>query len=414
MSNLNNENIFSIKQITLLIKSKLETEEFINISVGGEVSNYSVSQSGHLFFNLKEFYLESNEQYLLKAVMWKNSLKNLKFPLKDGDKVICKGRLNLYTPAGEYRLIVDSIQLSGEGEFWKKFLELKEKLMKEGLFDISRKKQIPKYPQSIGIITSETGAALQDIINTIKSRANHIDILVFPVLVQGDAASLMISNAINYANEKHGKELDLIILARGGGSIEDLWPFNEEIVARAIANSKIPIISGVGHETDYTIADFVADLRAPTPTGAAAIVTQGSLNAIEYIAKSKERLTNNINRIFNYYFEKVSTSAFKKRGSSILQSKLDNYKIRTEYGISKLFSSFDKIYTNTRQRFIISSKLLKSLSPLNILSKGYSITKKTDGSIVKSSKDVHKDDLIETILFEGKIISNVKITEEKK
>ncbi len=408
MTNLEKDTIFSVKEITIKIKEKLECEEFYSISVSGEVSNCSVSQSGHFFFNLKEINKENNEQYLLKAVIWKNSLKYINIPIKEGDKLICKGRINLYSPAGEYRLIVDSIQISGEGEFWKKFLELKQQLMKEGLFEAERKKQIPKYPQKIGIITSETGAALQDIINTIKTRAPHIDIFVFPVLVQGETASKMISSAIKYANDKYCSAIDLIILARGGGSIEDLWPFNEEVVARAIADSKIPIITGIGHETDYTIADFVADFRAPTPTGAAAIVSQGTLNAREFILKSKERLKNNIERILSFYLDKISTSAFKRRFSNLLESKLNNYRMRTDFNISKLFTSFSSIYSDSKQRLINFCKLLKTLSPLEILSKGYSITKKSDGTIVKSSNEVELNENIETILSKGKIISVIK------
>lgn len=411
MSNIDNNNVYSVKEITLRIKLKLESEEFSNIAVSGEVSNCSTSQSGHLFFNLKEINPQTNEQYLLKAVIWKNSLKYLKMNLKDGDKVICKGRINLYAPAGEYRLIIDSIELSGEGEFWKKFLELKEKLIKEGLFEQARKKPIPKYPQKVGIITSETGAALQDILNTIKSRANNIDIYVFPVLVQGEGAAEMIKNAIKYANENYSGLLDIIILARGGGSIEDLWPFNEEVVARAIAKSSIPIISGVGHETDFTIADFVSDFRAPTPTGAATIVCQGYLNAKEILSKSKQRLQNNIVRILSYYSDKISIEPLKKRLLLILQNKIDNYKIRVDFNISKLTSSFNSTFSNNKQRLNSATKLIQNLSPLNILSKGYSITKKLDGTVIKNSNEVSNDELIETILYKGKIVSNVK---EKK
>ncbi len=407
MENTLNENILSVKEFTLKIKEKIESEEFTNVSISGEVSNCSFSQTGHFFFNLKEVNKENNEQYLLKAIIWKYVYKNINLPLKEGDKVICKGRLNLYTPSGEYRLIVESVRLSGEGEFWKKFLELKEKLDKEGLFESSRKKPIPKYPEKIGIITSETGAALQDIINTIKNRAPMIDIYLFPALVQGDNAAKMISNAIRFASIKFNKILDLIILARGGGTIEDLWPFNEEIVARAIAECKIPLITGIGHETDYTIADFVSDYRAPTPTGAAAIICNGYLNAKEYIARIDERLSNNIRKMVNYYYEIASTNKFQKRGSIILQSKLDNFKIRLDYDISHLYNFLNSEYTNSKLRLINATKLLQNLSPTTILSKGYSITRKLDGTVIKSYRDINIDDTIESIIFEGKIVSKV-------
>jgi len=400
--------VLSVKEITLKIKLKLESEEFSNISVSGEVSNCSMSQSGHLFFNLKETNKENNDTYLLKAVIWKSSFKYLKNQIKDGDKVICKGRINLYVQGGEYRLIVDSIELSGEGEFWKRFLQLKEKLEKEGLFESIRKKPIPKYPQKIGIITSENAAALQDIFNTIKSRAANIDIYLFPVLVQGETAADMIKNAIKLANEKYTGILDLIILARGGGSIEDLWPFNEEVVARAIAESKIPIISGIGHETDFTIADLVADYRAPTPTGAAAIVCQGYLNAKEFIAKSEARLKNNIFRILSYYTEKISLSQFEKRCKLILTNRLDNIKMRIDFDISKIISSFNSRFSDFKQRLLSSTKLLQNLSVQTILSKGYSITRKIDGTLIKNSKDLSDDEKIETILSKGRLISLVK------
>lgn len=408
MADLQESKVLSVKEITLKIKSKLETEEFSNISVSGEVSNCSMSQSGHLFFNLKEINKENNDTYLLKAIIWKSSIKYLKNQIKDGDKVLCKGRINLYSQGGEYRLIVDSVELSGEGEFWKRFLQLKEKLMKEGLFESIRKKPIPKYPQKIGIITSENAAALQDIFNTIKSRAPNIDIYVFPVLVQGETAADMIKMAIKFANEIYSNILDLIILARGGGSIEDLWPFNEEVVARAIAESKIPIISGIGHETDFTIADLVSDYRAPTPTGAAAIVCQGFLSAKEFISKSEERLKNNILRILTYYSEKVSLQQFEKRCNLILQNRLDSFKMRIDFDISKLLSSFNSKFSDFKQRLISTTKLLQNLSPLTILSKGYSITRKIDGSLIKNSKDISNDEKIETILSKGRLVSLVK------
>ncbi|MFN3411371.1 MAG: exodeoxyribonuclease VII large subunit [Exilispira sp.] len=402
------QSIYSVKEITLKIKTQLESDEFSNISISGEVSNYSTSQSGHLFFNLKEVNQETSEQYILKAVIWKYIAKNLKNPIQDGDKVICKGRISLYPPSGEYRFVVDSIKLSGEGEFFKKFLELKEKLFKEGLFDPEKKKHIPEYPATVGIITSESGAALQDILNTIKSRAKHIDIIVFPVLVQGEMAAKMICLAIKYANQKFKNIIDVLILARGGGSIEDLWPFNEEIVARTIFDSDIPIISGIGHETDYTIADFVADYRAPTPTGAATIVSQGAINAIEFISKSKLRLTNNIKRIFNFNFERVFTNNFRKRASLILHSKLDNYNMRVDFIFSKLSNIFNTIYLNSKQRLVTSTKLLENLSPEKILSKGYSITRKADGNVIIDANNILKDEEIETILYRGKILSRVE------
>ena len=410
--NINDQNIIepdiiTVKELTLKIKSILESSEFFDLNVSGEISNCSFSQSGHFYFNLKEVGVESSDQYILKGIIWNSNFNRLKLNIKDGDKVICHGKLSLYPPSGEYRLIVDNVSLSGEGLFWKRFMELKDKLFREGLFEAQRKKPIPEYPCAIGIITSEKGAALHDIINTIKTRAGYIDLYIFPVLVQGDQAASMIASAIQFANKNYSQALDVLILARGGGSLEDLWPFNEEIVARAIADSKIPIISGVGHETDFTIADFVADFRAPTPTGAATIVTQGGMNAKNAVINSRNRLLSDMARVLSRYKERVSLTFFQKRAINIIQSKIDNKKITLDNFLNRLQRQSISLFKDRKSRLESVTRLLNTLSVENILKKGYSITLSEDGKIISDINKIFLHQNVRTIISNGYFESTI-------
>ncbi len=262
----------TVSELTDRIKETLE-EEFSGIKVEGEISRLIVAGSGHMYFTLKD------EKAVIKGVMWKGKRKLVKFTPKDGDQVVCRGRLSLYAPKGEYQIVVDSMEPQGLGALQLAYEELKAKLEKEGLFDEARKRELPFIPWNVGIVTSPTGAVLRDIVRTIKRRFPGIGMTLAPVRVQGKGAEIEIAQAIADMNE-HGK-MDVIIVGRGGGSLEDLWAFNEEVVARAIYASKIPVVSAVGHETDFTIADFVADRRASTPTAAAEIVTV-ERDALEY------------------------------------------------------------------------------------------------------------------------------------
>ena len=294
--------IFSVYELTLYIKNKLETDNKLNnILVRGEVSNLVHSSSGHIYFSLKD------EKSQIRCILFRNS-NNLKFKLEHGLKIIVKGKINLYEIKGEYSLIIDEIQPDGLGALHLAFLQLKRKLEEEGLFKKEYKKPIPKFPRNIAIITSETGSVIKDVINITKRRYPLVSLKIIPTLVQGEEAARSIVNSIVRANTL---EIDLIILARGGGSLEDLWPFNEEIVARAIFNSKIPIVSAIGHETDFTISDFTADLRAPTPSSAIEILLPDVEEIKKFINMLNKRSINSIINILN--IQKTELNQIKNR-----------------------------------------------------------------------------------------------------
>ncbi len=261
--NNDEKRIYTVSEITRNIRVVLE-ESFSRVWVEGEVSNYTFHSSGHMYFSIRD------NKATLQCAMFRRANKNLKFKLKDGMKVICFGSISVYEIRGNYQLIVEEVEPKGIGALQLQFEQLKEKLRKEGLFDEGHKVPVPYLPIRIGIVTSPTGAAIHDILNVSRRRFSNIEIIINPVKVQGEGAKDEIANAINEFNKL--KNIDVMIIGRGGGSLEDLWPFNEEVVARAIYNSEIPIISAVGHEIDYTISDFVADKRAPTPSAAAELV----------------------------------------------------------------------------------------------------------------------------------------------
>lgn len=273
--------VFSVKEINRLVRELLE-QSFPSFWITGEISNFISASSGHWYFSLKD------EEAQVRCTMFKNKNMAAEWIPKNGEKIEAKCLIGLYEARGEYQLNIEQIRHAGAGLLSEAFNQLKEKLLKEGLFEVSRKKSIPQFPRSIGVITSPTGAAIEDILITLKRRSPHIPIIIYPSLVQGKEAPPAIVRAIETANTR--EECDVLILARGGGSIEDLWAFNEEIVARAIVASKIPTITGVGHETDSTIADFVSDLRAPTPTGAAELVTSHTFELIKTIQVYKNQL----------------------------------------------------------------------------------------------------------------------------
>src|SRR4030067_3150139 len=258
--------ILTVSELTQEIKDILE-DKFPDVWVEGEISNLRIPPSGHIYFTLKDDFSQ------IRVVLFKNQARSLRFSPEDGLHVICRGRGSLYEKRGEYQLILEEMEPKGIGALQLAFLQVKERLEKEGFFDPARKRQIPMVPQTIGIVTSPTGAVIRDMLQIIDRRFENVHILLYPVRVQGEGASLEIARAIEYFNDR--MNVDVIIVGRGGGSLEDLWAFNEEGVARAIYHSRIPIISAVGHETDYTISDFVADLRAPTPSAAAALGVKG-------------------------------------------------------------------------------------------------------------------------------------------
>src|SRR5574344_537999 len=278
----------TVGAITKYLKFKFDTDEHLkHVFIKGEISNFKAHSTGHFYFSIKD------ETSKINAIMFNTNAKNITFKPMDGTKVLISGRISVYEATGNYQIYVDEMLEDGVGNLYIAFEKLKKELSKEGLFDLEHKRKIPKIPNKIGVVTAPTGAAVKDIISTIKRRYPICEILLFPSLVQGELAATDIVKKINLANNY---DIDVLIVGRGGGSIEDLWPFNEEIVARAIYNSRVPVISAVGHEIDYTIADFVADLRAPTPTGAAEMAVPNINDVNKYMKELEIRLNESINK----------------------------------------------------------------------------------------------------------------------
>jgi len=367
--------IYTVSQLTSSIKIVLE-DSFQNIWIEGEISNFK-AVSGHFYFTLKDDKSE------LKCVFFKSSNEKIKFEIKGGMQVLCRGKISIYEQRGAYQLYVAGMEPKGVGALQLAFEQLKEKLFKEGLFEEVHKKPIPLIPERIGIVTSTTGAAIRDILHVLNKRFSNTGIIINPVRVQGDGAKEEIAFAIEEFNAL--KNVDVMIIARGGGSLEDLWAFNEEIVARAIYNSKIPVISAVGHEIDWTISDFVADMRAPTPSVAAEIV----------IAKKSE-LSDKLDEIEKKIrdFPMDIVMEYEQRLDEIE----DNMELRFNHYIELKDGEFKLL-----------SEKLQILSPVGILDRGYSISfKLPDRKIVKNNKDIKKGDLVETKVSKGSFTSKVE------
>ncbi len=395
--------VYTVTQITQKIKLILDTN-FPGVWVEGEVSNFRQPTSGHIYFTLKDNFSQ------LRAVIFKNINMGLRFELRDGLSVICFGKVSVYQRDGLYQLYVERIEPKGIGALQLAFQQLKERLAKEGLFDLAHKRPIPFLPKRIGIITSPTGAVIRDMLNIIDRRFKDVEIIINPVRVQGEGAAEDIAQAIKELNLLG--DIDTIILARGGGSLEDLWEFNEEIVARAIYNSKIPIISAVGHEIDWTISDFVADLRAPTPSVAAEMVLPKKEDLAGRIDQFLIRLKNTLlNKIT---FLRRHLNALKE--SYYLQAPKDlilQYQQRVDDLIRRLTTQI--VYNLELQGSDLKSKIgkLEALSPLNILSRGYSITLKLPKRlIIKDVKVLKEADKVETKLWKGSFISKVESVSE--
>ena len=408
----------SITEVNELVKSILESEPLLNdIYVKGEISNIKYHSRGHIYFSLKD------ENSKINAVFF-NATGKLLFDPKDGDSVLVRGRINVYPVSGSYQIVVSEIKLDGIGNLYVLFEELKKKLASEGLFDKEHKKKIPRFPEKIGVITAKEGAAVRDIITTINRRYPLCEIYLFPSLVQGEGAKENIVKMIKKANET---DMDVIILGRGGGSIEDLWAFNEEVVAREIYNSKIPIISAVGHEIDYTIADFVADLRAPTPTAAAELAVKNIEDIENYLSDAITRMNTALSNKVDYYEEKINkykSNYIINNPMKLFESKENRLNIIKEklVNISSIFDIKENEIEYIKERMLSAYKnnILKSsnllektklkldlINPNNILNKGYSIVKK-DNKIIKSIKDIKIKDNINIVLSDGSILSEVK------
>ena len=416
---MNNEYI-TISELTRYIKGIIDNNEFLNkVYIKGEISNFKNHTRGHYYFTLKD------EKSRVNAVMFASSVKNIKFMPNDGMKVLVTGRISVYEATGGYQIYVDDMVEDGVGNLYVAFEQLKEKLGKEGLFDVAHKKKIRKVPRKIGIITASTGAAIKDILTTIKRRFPVCETILFPSLVQGEKAKEDIVRNIELANTY---DLDTLIVGRGGGSIEDLWPFNEEIVARAIYNSKIPVISAVGHEIDYTIADFVADLRAPTPTAAAELAVPDITTILSYLDTAKVRSSNAISNLCDskrMLLNKLEYSYILKRPMAIYEAKeqkLDNLIDNLRNAINKkieikkvklfeltnsyVFYNPDIVLGVKRNNLENVIHKLEILNPLNTLKRGYTITRFND-KIITNASIVKKDDIITVEFVDGVVKSKI-------
>lgn len=397
---MNSPIILTVTQLNSYAKSIIEQDNNLNnVFVVGEISNYiDHYRSGHLYMSIKD------NNSVISAVMFSSNASRLKFRPENGMSVIIRGRVSIYERDGRYQLYIDDMQPDGVGALALAFEQMKEKLSKAGLFDSEHKLSIPKAPEKIGVISSPTGAAIQDVLNVLNRRYPLAQIVFAEVQVQGDSAAPTIIDAINKFNITY---VDVIIIARGGGSVEDLWPFNDEKLAYAIYNSQIPIISGVGHETDFTICDFVADLRAPTPSAAAELAVPDIREQRYYVLALKNTLDNAMENIIKdkkFNLEQVTNSSVLKNPKIIIE----NNELYLDALISKINIYFKDIYSKYSADYAMLCSKLDSLSPLKVLARGYSITK-LDDNIIVNSNTLSVGDSISIQFAEGN--AKAKITE---
>lgn len=381
----------TVSQINGYIKKILDSNIILNnVWVKGEISNCKLHYSGHMYLTLKD------EGSVLKAVMFKSANRNLAFKPEDGMKVLARGRVSAYEAGGVYQLYIEEMTVDGVGALYVAYEQLKNKLAAEGLFDENLKKPIPQYPEKIGVVTATTGAAIRDIINVITRRFPYAEIIIYPSLVQGPTASGNIVEGIEYFN-KHNL-VDTLIVGRGGGSIEDLWAFNEENVARAIFNSRIPVISAVGHETDFTIADFVADMRAPTPSAAAEISVPSQIELSSRLNMIKNRMAESIkNRIDR---NRTVLDRMKLKNP---QEKIDDYSIKLDNEIKQLANVFKIQLMEKRKQLGNECAKLSAMSPLAVMARGYAIPFNEQGEVMRSAKDFEKDKKFDLYVADGTV-----------
>ena len=418
---MNNDKYLSVTALTKYLKYKFDVDEHLKtVYLKGEISNFKSHTTGHFYFSIKD------ENSKINAIMFSANAKKIVFTPIDGMKVLVRGRITIYEATGNYQIYIDEMLEDGVGNLYIAFEQLKEKLSKEGLFDSRFKKKIPKIPSRVGVVTAQTGAAIKDILSTIKRRYPICEVILFPSLVQGEAAASDIVKNIRMAENY---DLDVLIVGRGGGSIEDLWPFNEEIVARAIFESSIPIISAVGHEIDYTIADFVADLRAPTPTGAAELAVPNLVDLKKHIGQLKIRLNENVLKVINYqklYLDSLKNSFViknplimydnKKQKLDSIIEKLNNIlKIKMDKNIDKLnflknsyiLKNSDLLYKSKRDDLDNIIEKLELINPLKVLKRGYSVVYKDD-FIINSVDNLNKSDKLKIKLSDGNVITKIE------
>ncbi len=439
--------VYTVSQLNREVKELLNLH-FLNVLVEGEISNLSTPSSGHIYFSLKD------PKSQIRCAMFRSQQRNLGFVPENGLQVLVKAQVSLYEPRGDFQLIVQAMEQAGDGALRRAFEALKKKLAAEGLFDSESKQQVPYLPKAIGVITSPSGAAIRDILSVLHRRFAFIPVIIYPVAVQGENAKYEIVEALEIANARN--ECDVIILARGGGSLEDLWAFNEEIVARAINISKIPVVSGVGHEVDFTIADFVADFRAPTPSAAAEHCTPEAQELLQYFKLLENRLIQQMNRILAGWkqttewlenrlkqqspeqqlgtkaqrldnlelrLNQVLQSMLDKKNTQLTQmqhklwqqepsNQIDGYKMQQQYLTERLIVSVEHKLDGLKQKIVNTSQTLHAVSPLATLSRGYAIvTELESNQIVRSARQLKQGERVQTRLAEGRFISKIEIIE---
>ena len=424
------DKIYTVSEVTRMVKMELESA-FPLLWVEGEISNFHRHHSGHLYFTLKD------ETSQLRTVMFRGEARKVPFELEDGLQVVARGRINVYEPRGEYQLIVELLEPKGKGALQLAFEQLKEKLKKEGLFDSALKKKLPVLPKKVGVVTSPRGAAIVDIIRTLERRFARLHILLYPAKVQGEGAAEEIVEGIDYLGSL--PDIDVIIVGRGGGSIEDLWAFNEEKVARAIYRCAIPVISAVGHEIDFTIADFVADIRASTPSGAAEMVIEEEESLRERIENLEKRLVHNQKFVLQEWkhevFSLAQHRAFQNMRINLLnlEQKVDDLEMRAWSAIKdmqqkisedksramlmeeKIRNALKGMLQQLQARWETLSVQLHNLSPLNILKKGYALCWKDGGQyLVRRIDDVEKEKEMTVSFFKGEFTCLVKDVDKAK
>jgi len=390
----------TVSALNNYIKRVMDNNSYLkDICVKGEISNYKAHSSGHIYMTLKD------EGSVIKAVMFKGAAKLLRFNMENGMKIIARGRVSVYEAGGQYQMYIESVQPDGVGALYVAYEQLKAKLEEEGLFDKKHKKPIPKYPQVIGVVTAASGAAVRDIINVLGRRYPLAHVRVLPVAVQGEGAGKEVAAAIDYLNEH--KLCDVIIAGRGGGSIEDLWAFNEECVARAIFRSEIPVISAVGHEVDFTIADFVADMRAPTPSAAAEIAVPNTQELMQYLMTAKSGLFANLTSLIERNRHKLSiyesNPAFKMFKNFLKDKELELDLLTTD-----LENSMRELLKTKTDAFLMHIGKLDVLSPLKVLERGYAVVFSDSGKVIRKCVDTKSGDEISIRFKDGEIGCLVK------
>ncbi len=383
--------VVTVSQLNNYIKRYLEqNRQLSDLWIKGEISNYKRHYSGHIYITLKD------ETSTLKAVMFKASASRLKFEPSDGMKVVAFGKVSVYEAGGVYQLYIDDMIPDGKGELYAAYEQLKQKLAQEGLFAPEHKKEIPKFPKRVGVVSSVSGAALRDILNVLKRRYPIADVVIYPVMVQGIGASDTICKGLEYFS--HSGFCDVVILARGGGSIEDLWAFNEENTARAIFNCKVPVITGVGHETDYTISDFVSDLRAPTPSAAAELAVPSVDEIIAHLEKNIQRCRMTINTRLHICEERLNRHSSEHIYNRIVSS-VDNYKLLNE----RLCTKSKTFIENKMLRLsaILNEQItsLEALNPLSVIRRGYTIAQDSCGNVIDFKSATEGDEF--ELVFDG-------------